>query len=74
MSSIGDTLEKKKWELKDIADNKYEIYNQNISIAKMDVQGKKAIIQFQNKQIEMVFNIGNKKQNSNNLKIIEKNF
>ena len=40
----------------------------------MDVQGKKAIIQFQNKQIEMDFNIGNKKQNSNNLKIIEKNF
>ena len=27
--------------------------------------------ELQNKQIEMVFNIGNKKQNSNNLKIIE---
>jgi hypothetical protein len=74
ISTIGDTLEKKKCELKNIADNKYEIYIKGIKIAKFDIQTKKAIINFHNNQLDLTFITGNKKQNSANLKILETNF
>ena len=60
--------------MKDIADNKYEIYNKGIKIAKFDIQTKKAIINFPNNQLDLIFNAGSKKQNSANLKILETNF
>jgi len=74
ISTIGDTLEKKKCELKDVADNKYDIYNKGVKIGKFDVQTKKAIINFPDNQLDLIFNAGNKKQNSTNLKILETNF
>jgi hypothetical protein len=74
ISVIGDTLEKKKCELKNVADNKYDIYNKGIKIAKFDIQTKKAVINFPNNQLDLIFNVGSKKQNSTNLKILETNF
>jgi hypothetical protein len=73
VSHLSDIIEKKKWELKIIDDNKYELYNLGEKIGYFDVQLKKVKIYFISNQLDLTFNAANSKINNQNLKIIENN-
>jgi hypothetical protein len=74
VSHIGDILHKKKWEIKLNGENKYEVYNKNNKIGQLDIQLKKAILNFPENQLDLIFNSGNNKQNKKNLEILDNNF
>lgn len=74
VSHISDVIDKKNWELKEIKENNYELYNKGTKIGNLDVQLKKAIINFPHNQLDLIFNAGNNLQNNKNLKILETNF
>ncbi len=67
-------IDKKNWELKEIKENNYELHNKGTKIGNLDVQLKKAIINFPHNQLDLIFNAGNNLQNNKNLKILETNF
>jgi hypothetical protein len=70
---LSDLIQKKKWEIKTIDDNKYELYNKDEKIGYFEVQLKKVKINFILNQLELILNIGNSKINNQNFKIIENN-
>jgi hypothetical protein len=74
VSHISDLIEKKKWNLLEISKNKYELSNKGSKIGTFDIALNKATINFPNNQLDLIFNAGNTKQNSQNLKILETNF
>ena len=74
MSHISDLIEKKKWNLIETSKNKYDLLNKGIKIGTFEVALNKATINFPNNQLDLIFNAGNSKQNSQNLKILETNF
>jgi len=74
VSHISDLIEKKKWNLLEISKNKYELLNKGSKIGTFDISLNKATINFPNNQLDLIFNAGNTKQNSQNLKILETNF
>ena len=73
VSQLSDIIQKKKWEIKTIDDNKYELYNKDEKIGYFEVQLKKVKINFILNQLELILNIGNSKINNQNFKIIENN-
>lgn len=74
ISHISDIIEKKKWTLKETSDNKYDLLNKDEKVGSFEITLKKATINFPNNQLDLNFNAGNTKQNSQNLKILEINF
>ena len=74
ISHISDLIEKKKWNLKETSANKYDMYNKDTKLGSFEVTLKKAVINFPHNQLDLIFNAGNSKQNSQNLKILETNF
>jgi len=72
VSHIGDIIEKKKWELKINKENKYDIFIKNELIGSFEVQLKKTTLNFPKIQLDLIFNAGNNKQNSQNLILLEK--
>lgn len=74
VSHIGDLIEKKKWTLKNITETKYELFNKDVKVGHLDIHHKKAVINIVDNQIDLIFNVGNNKQNNENLKILETNF
>ena len=73
-SKIGSIIQNKDYDLKDIEENKYEIFNKTQKVAKLEIQNKKAIINIIKTQKEIIINSTNKKQIIENLKILELNF
>jgi len=74
VSKISDVIEKKKWNLLEISKNKYDLSNKGIKIGSFDISLNKATINIPNNQLDLIFNAGSTKQNSQNLKILETNF
>jgi len=74
VSHISDLIEKKKWNLIETSKNKYDLLNKGTKIGSFEVALNKATINFPNNQLDLIFNAGNNKQNSQNLKILETNF
>ena len=74
VSHISDLIEKKKWNLIETSKNKYDLLNKGTKIGTFEVALNKATINFPNNQLDLIFNAGNNKQNSQNLKILETNF
>jgi len=74
VSHISDLIEKKKWKLKELADNKYDLLNQGEKVGSLEITLKKATINFPDNKIDLIFDAGNTKQNNHNLKILETNF
>jgi len=74
ISHISDIMEKKKWKLKELEANKYELLNNGEKVGSFEISLKKAAINFPNNKIDLIFDAGNTKQNSQNLKILETNF
>ena len=72
VSHISDIMEKKKWQLKEIAANKYDLLNKGDKVGSFEITLKKASININ--KIDLIFESGNNKQNSQNLKILETNF
>jgi len=74
VSKISDLIEKKKWNLSEISKNKYDLSNKGTKIGTFDIALNKATINIPNNQLDLIFNAGSNKQNSDNLKILEINF
>ena len=74
VSHISDIMEKKKWQLKEIAANKYDLLNKGDKVGSFEITLKKVSINFPNNKIDLIFESGNSKQNIQNLKILEANF
>ena len=74
ISHISDLIEKKKWTIKEISGNKYDILNKGEKIGTFEIAIKKATIYFHDDQLDLIFNAGSVKQNNQNLKILETNF
>ena len=71
VNRIIDIFDKKKWEVNDKSNNKYEIIIKGNTIGLLEILLKKTTINFPNNQLDLIFNVGNNKQNSTNLKILE---
>lgn len=74
VSHLADIFDKKNWQLKEIKENSYEWFNGETKMGKLDIQLKKVIVSLIDGQLDLVFNAGNDKQNSENFKILETNF
>jgi hypothetical protein len=72
VSHISDIMEKKKWQLKEIGTNKYDLLNKCDKVGSFEITLKKASININ--KIDLIFESGNNKQNMQNLKILEANF
>ena len=71
INRIIDVFDKKKWQIEDKGNNKYEIIIKGNIIGLLDVLLKKTIINFPQNQLDLIFNTGNNKQNAMNLKLLE---
>ena len=50
------------------------MFNKDTKLGSFEITLKKAVINFPHNQLDLIFNAGNSKQNSQNLKILETNF
>ena len=71
VNRIIDIFDKKKWQLEDKGNNKYEINIKGNIIGLFDILLKKTTINFPQNQLDLIFNAGNNKQNGINLKVLE---
>lgn len=71
VNRIIDIFDKKKWEVTDKSNNKYEIIIKGNIIGLLEILLKKTTINFPQNQLDLIFNVGNNKQNATNLKILE---